>query len=331
MAKKRVYRSQEDCMIAGVCGGIAERFNWDPVWVRLAAVLLIFAHGIGLLLYVVAWIIMPVNPDHRPGKRGTAPKPSKGEPKQQRKGHKVLWLTLLVILSVVALVAAAGFVVQALFCLTGSGNVVSEERVVEGFDKVELAGSGTLVVTQGDEFHVSIEGDDNLLAYYNTEVRGQKLSIGMEPFRCVKRSSGLNVMVTMPDVEQLSLLGSGDIKSLNTLTADALDLEIAGSGTIDLAVNVTDLDTEIAGSGEAYYQGSAVNHEISIAGSGDIFAFDLVTNETSVEIAGSGDAEVHALSVLDIDIAGSGDIRYKGEPLIDQDIAGSGDIARAES
>ena len=45
---KRLYRSKEDKVIGGVCGGLAEYFNIDPVWVRLAAVLLVFFKGVGI-------------------------------------------------------------------------------------------------------------------------------------------------------------------------------------------------------------------------------------------------------------------------------------------
>lgn len=55
-------------MVAGVCGGIAEYFNIDPTLVRLAFVLLIFANGIGLLLYIIAAIIIPLNPTTVPSR-----------------------------------------------------------------------------------------------------------------------------------------------------------------------------------------------------------------------------------------------------------------------
>lgn len=62
MAKK-LYRSRKDCIIAGVCGGIAEYFDVDPILVRIIAVLTIFLNGIGLIAYLIAWIIIPQNPE----------------------------------------------------------------------------------------------------------------------------------------------------------------------------------------------------------------------------------------------------------------------------
>jgi phage shock protein PspC (stress-responsive transcriptional regulator) len=57
---KRLYRSSTEKMIGGVCGGIAEYFEIDPVIVRLIAVALIFVNGIGLLAYLIGWIVIPL-------------------------------------------------------------------------------------------------------------------------------------------------------------------------------------------------------------------------------------------------------------------------------
>ncbi|MEW6610428.1 MAG: PspC domain-containing protein [Patescibacteria group bacterium] len=57
---KKLYRSRTNKMIAGVCGGLAEYFNVDPTIVRLAFVLITFFQGFGILLYLVLWIIVPL-------------------------------------------------------------------------------------------------------------------------------------------------------------------------------------------------------------------------------------------------------------------------------
>jgi len=60
MSETKLTRSRSDQMIAGVCGGLAEYLDLDPVLVRLAFVVLLFASGVGLPIYIVLWIIMPV-------------------------------------------------------------------------------------------------------------------------------------------------------------------------------------------------------------------------------------------------------------------------------
>ena len=59
---KKLYRSRKDTKIAGVCGGIAEYFNIDSNIIRLLAVLTIFFGGGGIIAYIIAWIIIPLEP-----------------------------------------------------------------------------------------------------------------------------------------------------------------------------------------------------------------------------------------------------------------------------
>ena len=62
MTTKKLYRSQTERMIAGVCGGIAEYSNLDPTIVRLLFILLLFLGGNGLLVYLILMIVMPLGP-----------------------------------------------------------------------------------------------------------------------------------------------------------------------------------------------------------------------------------------------------------------------------
>ena len=57
--KKRLYLSNVEKKIAGVCGGIAEYFDIDPTIVRLILIASIFLSGMGIIFYIIAWIIVP--------------------------------------------------------------------------------------------------------------------------------------------------------------------------------------------------------------------------------------------------------------------------------
>jgi phage shock protein C len=58
----RLYRSQTDRMVAGVCGGLAKYFNIDPTVIRLVFLVMALAGGPGVLLYLLLWIITPIEP-----------------------------------------------------------------------------------------------------------------------------------------------------------------------------------------------------------------------------------------------------------------------------
>lgn len=57
--KKRLHRSNENKVIAGVCGGIAEYFDMDPTLIRLAWILFCVLGGSGVLAYIIAALIIP--------------------------------------------------------------------------------------------------------------------------------------------------------------------------------------------------------------------------------------------------------------------------------
>lgn len=61
MEPKRLYRSREDRMICGVCGGVAEYFNVDTTIIRLVVAIFGFT-GTGIFVYILAAIIMPEGP-----------------------------------------------------------------------------------------------------------------------------------------------------------------------------------------------------------------------------------------------------------------------------
>lgn len=59
---KKLYRSFENKKIAGVCGGLGEYFDIDPTIIRLLWAALALSFGGGIVAYIVAWIIVPMEP-----------------------------------------------------------------------------------------------------------------------------------------------------------------------------------------------------------------------------------------------------------------------------
>lgn len=60
---KRLYRTQDRRLVAGVCAGLATYFGIDPTLIRLAFVVLTAFGGFGILLYLGAWLVVPDETD----------------------------------------------------------------------------------------------------------------------------------------------------------------------------------------------------------------------------------------------------------------------------
>ena len=59
---KRLYRSRDERMLGGVCGGLAEYLHTDPTLIRVLFVLFALAGGPGIIAYLIMWIIVPLEP-----------------------------------------------------------------------------------------------------------------------------------------------------------------------------------------------------------------------------------------------------------------------------
>lgn len=69
MKGKKLYRSKDNAMLAGVCGGIGEFFEIDPTLVRLAWVVLCFCGGLGIWAYIISAFIIPQRPQYIEGEK----------------------------------------------------------------------------------------------------------------------------------------------------------------------------------------------------------------------------------------------------------------------
>jgi phage shock protein C len=92
---KQLFRSEKNKVIGGVCGGLGEYFDVDPVLVRVVAVLLALATGVAVVGYIVAWIIVP--------KRQYEMEPSRTQPRDTS-WHKYLPGLILMGIGIILLI-----------------------------------------------------------------------------------------------------------------------------------------------------------------------------------------------------------------------------------
>ncbi len=67
---KKLYRSRKNKVLGGVCGGLGDYFDIDPVLIRIIFAVALIFHGFGVLAYIIMWIIVPEEPFIFPGTSG---------------------------------------------------------------------------------------------------------------------------------------------------------------------------------------------------------------------------------------------------------------------
>ena len=224
---------------------------------------------------------------------------------------------------------ACGFDFGPVAGVQGSGNVKSESRDVHGFDRVELAGIGTLTITQGSTEALTIRAEDNLLPRIGSIVQGSNLTLAPVSGANLRPTKPILYDLTVRQLRAIDVSGAGDATAAG-LTSDQLDLSVSGSGRLATSgIAPSTLTVHLSGSGTVTASGRAVRQTVLISGSGRYAARDLASRQASVDVSGSGSSEVNVSDSLTATVSGSGHVTYTGSPRVVQNVSGSGSVNRS--
>ena len=216
--------------------------------------------------------------------------------------------------------------IPPLCCIRGNGNVVTENRSISSFSKIDMNGSFDVYVSLDSFNSVVVEAESNLLPYIYTKVNGSRLEIKTRDHQCLKKHKPVKVFVTTTGFNEINLSGSGSIIMDEMLEVNSFYAKISGSGDIEAALNTNIVETDISGSGEIKLSGNATETDFHISGSGEIRADNLEHEKCFTSISGSGDVYTFVNDFLDVQISGSGDVYYLGNPSVNSRVSGSGRI-----
>ena len=211
--------------------------------------------------------------------------------------------------------------------IKGNGKVVTVNRTTSDYDGVSAGGSFDVVLVKGKEGKITIEGEENIIPYIETEVSGGTLKIKYKKNTNIRTTKRLTVTVPYESIESVALGGSGNITCKSLIKTGDFSVSLGGSGNISVKVDADNIKASIGGSGNINLEGKSNELTCSIAGSGSIRAYDLKTDEVNAKVAGSGSIKTTVSSKIKAKLVGSGSIYYKGNPKhIDSKSVGSGDI-----
>jgi len=220
-----------------------------------------------------------------------------------------------------------GSCTKNIICISPNGDEISETKTFSQIDEVSHDFDGDIVIHQMldlNEPYAVISGSSNIVKNLETKRRGTKLHFKND--RCTKKSSDLTIDLYVSDLDEINLNGSGSISNLDTFFTSNLNIDINGSGQIDLKLETNLANVHVSGAGDIYLEGNSNSANYSISGSGTIDSYQFEAKEGEVKISGAGKAKVNIIDYLKINISGSGDVYYLGSPNVSQNISGSGSI-----
>jgi hypothetical protein len=212
----------------------------------------------------------------------------------------------------------------------GSGHVVTKEYHETGFRNIDISSSMKVYLTQGDNYEVRIEAEDNILDLIVVEKEGDKLILKFKNNVTVNPTKDIVIHITAPDFHELNASGAGGYVSTGVIKTNELSLDLSGATKVKLDVAVNNISIDASGASKIVLAGNATSLAVDGSGSTKVDAYELKTQQTHIDISGSGNANVYAERELNVEISGAGNVSYKGSPNISQDISGAGKISAVQ-
>jgi hypothetical protein len=241
---------------------------------------------------------------------------------------------------------------QNFICIHGNGRIVNNYRTPGSFNKLTNSTGIDVIFRVSDTTGISIEAEENLLDYIETEINNNTLEIGTRRgTNCLDFTEPARIIVTTPALSEFVQSGSGDFLgdalsgsfvsvrssgsgdiSIDAITGNDLEMRTSGSGDMQIkAINCSSIDAKISGSGDINVKGNATNASFQTTGSGNYYAQGLLLKTADITISGSGNIYTSIENRLNARISGSGNIYLKGNPSISENISGSGRIIMYKS
>jgi putative autotransporter adhesin-like protein len=234
-------------------------------------------------------------------------------------------INLLVVLVTIVLI---GLTSCNFNCIEPKGEIITENRLIETCSKIDIEIPSNVELVIGHEPNISITACESYLNEISTSVRRNKLIISGNV--CNAITNDIRIILTLPEFSEIEISGSADVFSDSPLKSDFIDLNISGSGDINLNLFSNEVDCNINGSGTILLTGTCQKLKTEINGSGNFRGLGLNAYKADVKINGSGNASVQALNKLNAKVNGSGEIQYSGDPEIKIGISGSGRVYKSD-
>lgn len=232
-------------------------------------------------------------------------------------------IAIAMILSI--LFSSCGFDLNIGNGIKGNGTIQEDQRKVNGeFSEISVSEGLNVVVTQGSDFEILVEADENVIDLILTDLRNETLRVHTDDF--IGKATK-NVYVTLPKITALRTSSGSDLIAKGAISADQIKLD-ASSGS-NLQVDQLNAGTTYAdsSSGANIDVAGETNTFISSASSGsDISATNLTSAICKANASSGARISVNVTESLVAKASSGADIRYSGNAKIESEKSSAGSI-----
>lgn len=224
-------------------------------------------------------------------------------------------VTKFIIVTLTALLFASCDLATKINGITGSGNVTTEKRNINGdFTEVAVSNAIDLVLEQSDKVEVIVEADDNLQDGITTKIRNGKLEIKCK-YNGFNNITSKKVIVRAPLIESIEVSSAASAKNLGVIKGSEINIDGSSAATVDLNIEAEKIYCDASSASSIILKGKGLNGNYKTSSAGTIKAANLLINDIQAK-ASSGSHQIVNPRVNLIAEASSGaSIKYNNKPI----------------
>lgn len=211
--------------------------------------------------------------------------------------------------------------------ITGSGDVVKENRTVtESFKSIEISNAIDLEIEQSDKTEIIVEADDNLISKIRTRIENGVLIIDCD-YNSFLDVESKKVIVKMPLIEELKASSSSSISSNNTWKGEEIAIRASSAANIKLTLEFERVNAKASSAGTIVLYGLALDLNANSSSGSEIDADELLSNEVTAVASSGASITTHPIVKLNARSSSGGSIQYSKTPKsIEQKESSGGSI-----
>lgn len=206
----------------------------------------------------------------------------------------------------------------------GNGVVTEETRkITEEFTEISAAEGLDVFVTQGDEFKILVEADENVIELIATDIKEGKLRV--HTLENIGRATK-NIYVALPEITVLKSSSGADLIAQNEIKTEKLDLDASSGSDIEVEVVAAEIEADASSGADIKISGRAEVFYANASSGADIKARALLTKRCNADASSGSDISVNVSESLTANASSGADISYSGDAQVSKKKSAAGSV-----
>ncbi len=230
-----------------------------------------------------------------------------------------------------SLLTLTGAMAQTQPQIVGNGDVVTKQRPLAPFHKLNVRVGMHVIITKGNEAIATLEGDSNILDHVQTDIKDGELTVMLKPNQSYNQQKGVTVTLHVRDLDQIMISTGCVVESDLAIRAKNLMATVEMGSKLTAPIDAKTLNLTVRQGSQAKLDGSVSEADIRLSGAGKLDADKLTIHRATVRLDGASNATLYVTKTLSATADGISTISYRGNPTVtSQQITGLSKIQKQD-